>query len=201
MPASSSPSPALPCTTVPPGFKTKYDNVNVVTIRENTEGEYSGLEHEVQQVVVIQRATRRVCQRTCLRQRWRTYDCSPTAASACRRCRCHCVAGQVIPGVVENIKVITRTASERIAQYAFAYARANGRSRVTVVHKADLMKLVDGLFLDCCREAAVDYPDIKFEEMLIDNAILQVCHARFVAVLSCGRGRGRCCGSMQVCQR
>jgi isocitrate dehydrogenase (NAD+) len=114
-----------PCKTIP-GFQTKYDNVDIVTIRENTEGEYSGLEHEV------------------------------------------------VPGVVENLKVITRHASERIARFAFKYARDNGRGRVTAVHKATLMKLVDGLFLECCREAAAEYPDIEYDEMLIDNAMLQM---------------------------
>ena len=84
--------------------QTRYDNVDLVTIRENTEGEYSGLEHTV------------------------------------------------VPGVVESIKIITRTASSRIAEYAFQYAAANGRKRVTAVHKANVMKMADGLFLRCCRE-------------------------------------------------
>lgn len=114
-----------PCKSIP-GFKTKYDDVDIVTIRENTEGEYSGLEHEV------------------------------------------------VPGVVENLKVITRTASERIAKFAFEYAVKHGRKRVTAVHKATMMKLVDGLFLNCCREAAVHYPDIVFDEMVIDKAMLQM---------------------------
>lgn len=114
-----------PCRSIP-GFKTKYDGVDFVTIRENTEGEYSGLEHEV------------------------------------------------VPGVVENLKVITRGASERIARFAFQYARENGRKTVTAVHKATIMKLVDGLFLQCCREVARDYPDIQYTEMIIDNAMLQM---------------------------
>ena len=84
-----------PCFSIP-GYKTRYDNVNLVTIRENTEGEYSGLEHEV------------------------------------------------VPGVVESLKVITRAASTRVAQYAFKYARDNGRARVTAIHKANIMKLADG---------------------------------------------------------
>jgi len=86
-----------PCFSIP-GYKTRYDNVNLVTIRENTEGEYSGLEHEV------------------------------------------------VPGVVESLKVITRAASTRVAQYAFKYARDNGRERVTAVHKANIQKLGDGEF-------------------------------------------------------
>ena len=84
-----------PCFSIP-GYKTRYDGVNLVTIRENTEGEYSGLEHEV------------------------------------------------VPGVVESLKVITRAASTRVAQYAFKYARDNGRARVTAIHKANIMKLADG---------------------------------------------------------
>lgn len=114
-----------PCKSIV-GLKTKYDDVDIVTIRENTEGEYSGLEHEV------------------------------------------------VPGVVANIKVITELASTRVARYAFEYARSNGRKRVTAVHKADLMKLVDGLFLECCRKVAVDYPDIEFEELIIDTAVLMM---------------------------
>ncbi|CAE7325287.1 unnamed protein product, partial [Symbiodinium sp. KB8] len=114
-----------PCKSIP-GFKTKYDDVDIVTIRENTEGEYSGLEHEV------------------------------------------------VPGVVENLKVITRQASERIAKFAFEYAVSHGRKEVTAVHKATIMKLVDGLFLECCREAAAQYPDIKYDEMVIDKAMLQM---------------------------
>ncbi len=114
-----------PCKSIP-GYETKYSNVDIVTIRENTEGEYSGLEHEV------------------------------------------------VPGVVENLKVITRTASERIARFAFKYATENGRKNVTAVHKATMMKLVDGLFLECCREAAAEYPDIVYEEMVIDKAMLNM---------------------------
>jgi isocitrate dehydrogenase (NAD+) len=105
-----------PCKSIP-GYKTKYDDVDIVTIRENTEGEYTGIEHEV------------------------------------------------VPGVVENLKVITRGASERIAEFAFKYASENGRKKVTAVHKATVMKLVDGLFLNCCREAAKRYPAIKYEGM------------------------------------
>lgn len=115
-----------PCKSIP-GLKTsksKYSNVDIVIIRENTEGEYSGLEHEV------------------------------------------------VPGVVENLKVITRTASMRIAEFAFKFAREQGRKRVTGVHKATLMKLVDGLFLECCREVAKSYPDIIYDEMVIDTVML-----------------------------
>ena len=112
-----------PCKSIP-GYKTKYDDVDIVTIRENTEGEYTGIEHEV------------------------------------------------VPGVVENLKVITRVASARIAEFAFKYAREQSRKTVTAVHKATVHKLGDGLFLECCREAAARYPDVKYEEMVIDNAML-----------------------------
>ncbi|MES1909604.1 MAG: Isocitrate dehydrogenase [NAD] catalytic subunit 5, mitochondrial, variant 2 [Cercozoa sp. M6MM] len=114
-----------PCKSLP-GFKTKYDDVDVITFRENTEGEYAGLEHEV------------------------------------------------YPGVVENMKVITRAASTRVCEYAFKYASENGRERVTAVHKATVQKMADGLFLECAREVAAKYPNIKFDEMLLDNAILQL---------------------------
>lgn len=114
-----------PCKSIP-GFKTKYDNVDIVTIRENTEGEYTGIEHEV------------------------------------------------VPGVVENLKVITKLASDRIAEYAFKYASENGRARVTAVHKATIHKLSDGLFLNCCRDAAKRWPGVKYEEMTIDNAMLNM---------------------------
>lgn len=114
-----------PCQSIP-GFKTKYEGVDLVTIRENTEGEYAGLEHEA------------------------------------------------VPGVVENLKVITRGASLRIAEYAFRYAVQNNRQRVTAVHKASVMKLSDGLFLECCREVAKKYPDVIYDEMPLDNCFLKL---------------------------
>lgn len=114
-----------PCMSLP-GYKTRYDDVNLVTIRENTEGEYSGLEHEV------------------------------------------------VPGVVESLKVITRVASKRVAEYAFQYARDNGRKKVTAVHKANIMKMADGLFIRCTREVADLYPDIEYSEMIVDNACMQL---------------------------
>ncbi|VDM58861.1 unnamed protein product [Angiostrongylus costaricensis] len=101
------------------GHKTLYDNVDVVTIRENTEGEYSGIEHEI------------------------------------------------VPGVVQSIKLITHDASQRIAKYAFEYARQNSRKCVTAVHKANIMRMSDGLFLKICREQAANYPDIKFKATIL----------------------------------
>ncbi|CAG9461312.1 unnamed protein product [Pedinophyceae sp. YPF-701] len=112
-----------PCLSIP-GLKTRYDDVDLVTIRENTEGEYSGLEHEV------------------------------------------------VPGVVESLKVITRHASIRIAEFAFRYARDNGRKKVTAVHKANIMKMADGLFIKCCREVSERYPDIEYDEVIVDAACM-----------------------------
>ncbi|KAI3738301.1 hypothetical protein L2E82_28325 [Cichorium intybus] len=114
-----------PCYSLP-GYKTRYDDVNLVTIRENTEGEYSGLEH------------------------------------------------QVVRGVVESLKIITRQASLRVAEYAFYYAKAHGRQRVSAVHKANIMQKTDGLFLKCCREVAEKYPEIKYEEVVIDNCCMML---------------------------
>lgn len=108
------------------GYKTLYDNVDVVTIRENTEGEYSGIEHEI------------------------------------------------VEGVVQSIKLITEDASLRVAEFAFHYAKDNGRKKVTAVHKANIMRMSDGLFLRCCREMAEKYPEIKFEEKYLDTVCLSM---------------------------
>ncbi|XP_011548931.3 probable isocitrate dehydrogenase [NAD] subunit alpha, mitochondrial isoform X2 [Plutella xylostella] len=108
------------------GIKTLYDNVDVVTIRENTEGEYSGIEHEI------------------------------------------------VDGVVQSIKLITEEASTRVAEFAFQFARDNKRKKVTAVHKANIMRMSDGLFLRCCRDLATKYPDIKFEERYLDTVCLNM---------------------------
>ncbi|UYV68954.1 IDH3A [Cordylochernes scorpioides] len=108
------------------GVETLYNDVNVVTIRENTEGEYSGIEHEI------------------------------------------------VPGVVQSIKLITKDASHRVADYAFQYAISNGRSRVTAVHKANIMRMSDGLFLERCRMCAEQYPSIGYEEMYLDTVCLNM---------------------------
>ncbi|KAJ8973254.1 hypothetical protein NQ317_019529 [Molorchus minor] len=108
------------------GYKTLYDEVDVVTIRENTEGEYSGIEHEI------------------------------------------------VDGVVQSIKLITEDASRRVAEFAFLYARDNNRKKVTAVHKANIMRMSDGLFLRCCREAAKKFPDVKFEEKYLDTVCLNM---------------------------
>lgn len=80
----------------------------------------------------------------------------------------------VVPGVVESLKIITEKASTRIAKFAFEYARKNKRTRVTAVHKANIMKLSDGLFLDCCRAVAAQYPDIRFDDIIVDNLCMQL---------------------------
>lgn len=114
-----------PCRSIE-GYKTPYDNVNSVLIRENTEGEYSGIEHTV------------------------------------------------VPGVVQSIKLITYEASERVARYAFQYASNTGRSEVTAVHKAPIMKLSDGMFLEAARAVAQEYPNIKYSEDNLDRVCLRV---------------------------
>ena len=80
----------------------------------------------------------------------------------------------VVPGVVESLKIITEKASTRIARFAFEYARAEGRKKITAVHKANIMKLSDGLFLDCFRKVAVEYPEIEADDKIIDNACMQL---------------------------
>jgi isocitrate dehydrogenase (NAD+) len=81
---------------------------------------------------------------------------------------------EIVKDVVTSIKVITRTASERIAHYAFDYARKNGRKQIAAIHKANIMKLADGLFLRCCRETSKNYPEIEYKELIVDNASMQL---------------------------
>jgi isocitrate dehydrogenase (NAD+) len=81
---------------------------------------------------------------------------------------------EVVPGVVTGIKVITRAASSRIAEYTFAFAESAGRKKVTAIHKANIMKLADGLFLRCCRETAARHPAIEYQEVIVDNAAMQL---------------------------
>ncbi len=81
---------------------------------------------------------------------------------------------EVVPGVVESLKIITKNASLRIARAAFEYSRREGRKKVTAIHKANIMKLSDGLFLKCCRETAAAYPDIQYGELIVDNACMQL---------------------------
>jgi isocitrate dehydrogenase (NAD+) len=80
----------------------------------------------------------------------------------------------VVPGVVESLKIITEKASSRIARHAFEHARLNGRKKVTAVHKANIMKLSDGLFLECCKRVSRDYPEIEYTEMIVDNCCMQL---------------------------
>ena len=80
----------------------------------------------------------------------------------------------VVPGVVESLKIITEKASTRIAAFAFEHARTHGRKRITAVHKANIMKLSDGLFLDCCRRVAKAYPEVQYDELIVDNCCMQL---------------------------
>ena len=109
-----------------PNIESRFQGVDLVVVRENTEDLYSGLEHEV------------------------------------------------VPGVVESLKIITEYASTRIARFAFDYARRHGRKRVTAIHKANIMKLSDGLFLDCFRRVAADYPDITADDRIVDAACMRL---------------------------
>lgn len=108
------------------GVKSRYENVDLIVVRENTEDLYSGLEHEV------------------------------------------------VPGVVESLKIITDRASRRIARFAFEYSRKEGRKKVTAIHKANIMKMSDGLFLNCFREVSKDYPEIEANDLIVDNACMQL---------------------------
>ena len=114
-----------PCRSIA-GYKTPYDNVDTVLIRENTEGEYSGIEHVV------------------------------------------------VDGVVQSIKLITREASERVLRFAFQHAQSSGKKKVRVVHKATIMKMSDGLFLNTARDVAKEFPDIEFDAELLDNTCLKM---------------------------
>src|SRR5213079_1584115 len=80
----------------------------------------------------------------------------------------------VVPGVVESIKIITEKASTRIARYAFEYAEREGRKKITAIHKANIRKLSDGLFLECFRNVAQDHPDITADDKIVDNACMQL---------------------------
>ncbi|HUA58868.1 MAG TPA: isocitrate/isopropylmalate family dehydrogenase [Verrucomicrobiae bacterium] len=81
---------------------------------------------------------------------------------------------EVVPGVVESLKIITQTASMKIARAAFGYARREGRKKVTAIHKANIMKMSDGLFLKCCRETASQFPEVQYNELIVDNACMQL---------------------------
>jgi isocitrate dehydrogenase (NAD+) len=109
-----------------PGVKARYQDIDLIVVRENTEGLYSGIEHEV------------------------------------------------VPGVVESLKIMTEKACTRIAKFAFEFARANGRKKIVAVHKANIMKLSDGLFLDCARKISKGYKSIGFSDVIVDNACLQL---------------------------
>src|SRR5467141_4160944 len=109
-----------------PHIPTRYPGVDLIVVRENTEGLYSGIEHEV------------------------------------------------VPGVVESLKIITEKASTRIARFAFDHARKNKRKQIHAIHKANIMKLSDGLFLRCARNVAKEYPEITYGEHIVDNTCMQL---------------------------
>jgi isocitrate dehydrogenase (NAD+) len=109
-----------------PGVPSRFADVDLIIVRENTEDLYAGLEH------------------------------------------------QIIPGVVESLKIITEKASTRIAQFAFEYARANGRKRVTAIHKANIMKLSDGLFLESTRTVSREHTDLTYDERIVDAVCMQL---------------------------
>jgi isocitrate dehydrogenase (NAD+) len=109
-----------------PGMDTRYPGVDLIIVRENTEGEYVGLEHEV------------------------------------------------VPGVVESLKIVTEKASTRISKFAFEYARKFKRHKIHAIHKANIMKMSDGLFLRCAREVAKSYPEITYGEHIVDNTCMQL---------------------------
>jgi isocitrate dehydrogenase (NAD+) len=110
-----------------PGIRTRYENVDMVIVRENTEGLYSGIENEV------------------------------------------------VPGVVTSLKVASEPACTRIAKYAFAYAVRRHRKKITVFHKANIMKLTDGLFINCARKVHDEqYPNIEYEELIIDAGCMRL---------------------------
>mgnify|MGYP005842022527 CR=1 FL=1 len=84
------------------------------------------------------------------------------------------IENEIAPGVIQASKVITRDASTRIAKFAFEYARSHKRKKVSAIHKANIMKLADGLFLKCCQEVSKDYPDIEYNEVIVDNCCMQL---------------------------
>jgi len=118
------------------GVKTRFENVDLIIVRENTEDLYAGLEHEI------------------------------------------------VPGIVESLKIITEKASTRIARFAFEYARRCGRKRVTAIHKANIMKLSDGLFLESTRAVSHEFTDISYDERIVDAACMNlVMHPEKLDVL------------------
>jgi isocitrate dehydrogenase (NAD+) len=117
-----------------PGIKTRYENVELVVMRENTEGLYSGIENEI------------------------------------------------VPGVIQSLRILTKDGCERIARHAFNYARERGRRKVTAFHKANIMKMSDGMWLECCRRMKEQHgAGIEYEELIIDNGCMQIVRdpARF----------------------
>ncbi|KAF2544266.1 hypothetical protein F2Q68_00028827 [Brassica cretica] len=146
-----------------PGLPTRHENVDIVVIRENTEGEYAGLEHEVVPGVVESLKVVLSLKISFVIESF-DFDVTRSLENSTR----------FVPGVVESVEVITKFCSERIAKYAFEYAYLNNRKKVTAVHKANIMKLADGLFLESCREVAKKYPGITYNEIIVDNCCMQL---------------------------
>ena len=161
------------------GYSTGYDNVDLVTIRENTEGEYSGIEHEVGE-------TEGGRERGKSTQTTHIHT-SHTDTHTCTTMYTHThTHTQVVDGVVQSIKLITHKASMRVAEFAFQYARSTGRKTVTAVHKSNIMRRADGLFLSCCDEVAERYPDIQYTNMYLDTACLHVRGEVWITLYSWG---------------
>lgn len=159
-----------PCKSIE-GYKTPYDNVNTVLIRENTEGEYSGIEHEVGWGGWVSKSC---CCPWATSPRLLSYSTATLCFSPSVSASLAPNLPQVQPGVVQSIKLITYEASERVARYAFQYAEANKRPWVTAVHKAPIMKMSDGMFLQACRAVSKDFPNVKYDEDLLDRVCLRI---------------------------
>ncbi|KAH9366720.1 hypothetical protein HPB48_008779 [Haemaphysalis longicornis] len=189
-----------------PGIRTRHPNIDIVVIRQNTEGEYSCLEHEVGAT----KSSKDDCfalsssmpSGALLMEHFLNARVTMSSGSDCPEKDTHgrnrpfaspvraCLRSDlplrrhipillgdsiaVHPGIVESLKIITLAKSQQIARYAFEYARSHKRKKVTVVHKANIMKLTDGLFLETCRQVARDYPDVAVNDMIVDNCSMQL---------------------------
>nr|VDD04520.1 unnamed protein product [Brassica rapa] len=149
-----------------PGLPTRHENVDIVVIRENTEGEYAGLEHEVVPGVVESLKV--------AKEEWFGIFFRVIAIRRLDLVLVNVMELGFFLGSDAVIVVITKFCSERIAKYAFEYAYLNNRKKVTAVHKANIMKLADGLFLESCREVAKKYPGITYNEIIVDNCCMQL---------------------------
>uniref|UniRef100_A0A674HSF7 Isocitrate dehydrogenase (NAD(+)) 3 non-catalytic subunit gamma n=1 Tax=Taeniopygia guttata TaxID=59729 RepID=A0A674HSF7_TAEGU len=154
---------------------------NILIVRENTEGEYSSLEHEVcpKTAKNSPKNTPKTPQKIPQNTQKNTpkipkYTQNILIVRENTEGEYSSLEHESVAGVVESLKIITAGRSRRIAHYAFGLARAAARRSVTAVHKANIMKLGDGLFLQCCREVAAEYPEITFRSMIVDNTTMQL---------------------------